>query len=255
MIRLFATTALALLITACDGFPGISGSKTVASIAPGPTETPAPVNFFPLVEGATWTYKRYTYTRPEEVGQATYNGTETFAVLSLEVAGAQATASVRQTLYDKSGDELSVTSFKYFLTNDGVYHDQFLPNNRIMLFPLPLAAGIQELKPQATASTNTSWSTASAEVKTVAFDQTVLAANQKYVDCASIEEGSALTFKDKQYGNTYGSTSSTTVWLAPNIGIAKRKSLYSSIGLSTPYAITENRISELSTYSIPAYAK
>jgi hypothetical protein len=223
------------------GFPG-SGDKQASE------PTPAP-DYFPLIEGATWTYKGYRYTSPS--GPGTPNGSMVFKVLGVEMSGELATASMKSTSFDKDGKEQEVMNGLYVKEADGIYTANADGSNKQILIPWPLRDGT-EILAEATASAS---STSSAKVRTTASGKTLVADAGRFEGTHEVSTGKTSSYSfydsDTKQTITRSSTDSNKVILAPNVGIVRTDYLYESVSSVYPLPDYSLNVYEIATYSIP----
>lgn len=233
-MKRLAILLVPIVLAACTGIPGLPGSedKQVNDIATEPT--PAP-DYFPMIEGATWTLKSYLYNS-EETGTGTFEGSYLFRIKDVERSGDLATASLKVSAFDKDGKEGNVFDAFYVREADGIY--RMLGSEKQLLAPWPLAEGSRTRK----GATTTAYATHSAEVMTVS------AGKSASTDIGKFENSYELvtTLTTEETNTTQVRTE--TIVLAPNIGVIREEVKTVRTGVTAGYL---RSVMEIATYSIP----
>jgi hypothetical protein len=237
-----------IALAACTGIPGIPGSGDKQASDATSEPTPAP-DYFPLIEGATWTYKGYRYTSPSSHG--TPNGYMVFKVLGVEVSGDLATASMKTTSFDNDGKEQGVMNGLYVKEADGIYTVNADGSNKQILIPWPLRDGT-EILAEATSSAT---STDSAKVRATVSGKILVTDGGRFEGCYEVGTGktSSYSYYDSYTKQTItrSSTDSNQVTVAPNVGMVRSDYLYESVSSVYPLPDHTRTIYEIATYSIP----
>ena len=241
-MKRLAILLVPIVLAACTGIPGLPGSGDTQPSDTTSEPTPSP-DYFPLIEGATWTLKGYNYSH--RTGTGTPFGSMVFKITSVETLGEQATASMRITQLDSDGKEKSISNGLYVKEPGGVYTVNVDGSNRQAFIPWPLKAGT-EIVEEATAS---SVATNSAVVRETAANKAIVSDFGRLEGCYEVTRTGSSLYKSFSYSSD--STTSIKVILAPNIGLVGMSTENESKNSENLYTVYTRTDYEIATYSIP----
>lgn len=234
-LLLAAFAAASLSMAACAGPSNINDKAT------NPAETPPP-NYFPLIAGAEYKTKRYTYYfSGSESGE--FTGYELTRVIAVEQSGATATASLQTISLNKEEKQVgSPSDFSYFLKGDGLY--QTVGNaepEKSLVWPIVdgthvIPTTVEMDRYEFSDVSQTISSGHKIETPAGIFDNTILVTN-------------VSTSKYLGSTPTTDSTTSHKIWLAPNVGLIKgRTDKETKFPSSSSFSSSGF---ELATFSVP----
>lgn len=247
MKRFVAVLVAVIGVSGCQGFLGVSGAKKVApSPAPIATRTP---DYFPMAIGSTWTYKRYASTGTSEYG-GVYEGRSAMTIVSASSSTGNVSALFMDNRYGSDDKESGMAMLTYSLDQDGAYLQEDGSSDKAKIFAIPLSPR-EETIDQATSSLT---STFSATILRTSGEGELIVGGKSFKGTIRIDrQWTSITRTGFYTPTTEESTKTLSMWLAPDVGVVKKRILSESLtSLSSMRGPTSlDRTSwEISTYSI-----